>query len=111
MKIHIKDLRFDTIVGLLAHERLHAQAVCLHVKIAYDFDGTHFIDYAKVCELIQEDMQTQKYVLLEEALEGIYRKILSAYPKASKIFIKISKPTIIKNALVGVSRTFRPPQN
>jgi len=111
MKIHIKDLHFKTIIGILEHERIHPQTVSLHVKIVYLFDGSHFIDYAKVCELIIQNMQEQKYGLVEEALEGITQKIIEQYPKISKISLKIYKPTIIENALVGVSRTFHLPKN
>lgn len=106
MKIHIKDLRFETIIGILEHERSHPQPVCLHVKIVYPYEGGTFIDYAKVCELITQTMQEQKYGLLEVALEGVYRKIVGEYPNISKISLKIFKPTILKNATVGVSRTF-----
>jgi len=111
MKIHIKDLRFEAILGILEHERIHPQPVCLHVKIVYPFNGNSFIDYANVCELITQNMQEQKYGLLEVALEGIYRKIAGEYPNISKISLKIFKPTILKNATVGVSRTFHLPQN
>lgn len=111
MKIHIENLTFETIVGILEEERQTPQRVCLHVSIAYDFDGTRFIDYAHVCQLITEQMQTQKYHLLEEALEGIYCKILSHYPYMTKISLKILKPTILENALVGVSHTFKVAKN
>ncbi|MBP9491657.1 MAG: dihydroneopterin aldolase [Sulfurospirillum sp.] len=111
MKIHIKDLTFETIVGLLETERVTPQKVSLHVKITYDFDGTHFIDYAQVCALITKEMQIQRYFLLEEALEGIYSKILSNYPYIRKISLKIFKPTILSNALVGVSHTFKVDKN
>lgn len=111
MTIHIKDLTFETIVGILEIERITPQKVSLHVKIVYDFDGEHLIDYAHVCAMIQTDMQAQKYFLLEEALEGISQKILSFYPYAHKITLKIFKPTILPNALVGVSRTFKTKKN
>jgi len=111
MKIHIKDLCFETIIGILEHERVFPQPVSLHVKITYPFDGTSFIDYAKVCQLIIQDMQVQKYGLVEEALEGITQKIIGHYPNISKISLKICKPTIIENAIVGVSRTFYLPKN
>jgi len=111
MKIHINDLRFETIIGILEHERVHPQLVCLHVKITYPFDGSHFIDYAQVCQLITQDMQERKYGLVEEALEGITQKMIEHYPNISKITVKIFKPTIIENAIVGVSRTFHLPQN
>ena len=111
MKIHIEDLTFQTIVGILETERETPQQVSLHVKINYHVDGTHFIDYAHVCRLITEDMQAQKYFLLEEALEGIYSKILLHYPYMRKLSLKILKPTILENALVGVSRTFKVDKN
>lgn len=111
MKIHIEDLTFETIIGILETERLVPQRVSLHVKIKYHFDGNHFIDYAHVCALIQEDMQRQKYFLVEEALEGLYSKILFHYPYMRKISLKILKPSILENALVGVSRTFKVGKN
>jgi dihydroneopterin aldolase len=111
MKIHIKDLRFEAILGILEHERIHPQPVCLHVKISYHFDGHAFIDYAKVCELIIQNMQEQKYGLVEVALEGICHKIAGEYPNISKISLKIFKPTILENATVGVSRTFHLTKN
>lgn len=111
MTIHIKDLTFETIVGILETERKTAQKVSLHVKIVYNFDGERFIDYANICAMIQTNMQAQKYFLLEEALEGISQKLLSSYPYIRKITLKIFKPTILPNALVGVSRTFKTKKN
>lgn len=111
MTIHIKDLRFETIIGILESERLCPQTVCLHIKITYEYNETSFIDYANVCSLIETQMKTAKYLLLEEAIEEIYAKVLHFYPFLSKFSIKIMKPTILPNAHVGVSRTFKTVKN
>lgn len=111
MTIHIEDLRFEAIIGILESERLCPQIVSLHVTITYDYNERSFIDYANVCSLIETHMQTAKYFLLEEAIEGIYAKVLHFYPFLTKITIKITKPTILPNALVGVSHTFKTSEN
>jgi dihydroneopterin aldolase len=111
MVIHIENLSFDTIVGILPFERETPQSVILHVKIKYDFNGKDFIDYAHVCQCIQDDMNSKHYLLLEDALDGIYKTLLISYPYMKSIRIKIFKPTILQNAIVGVSHTFKIDKN
>jgi dihydroneopterin aldolase len=111
MVVHIDHLSFDAIVGILPFEREIPQKIVLHVKIKYDFNGKDFIDYAHVCTLIENDMKEKQYALLEEALEGIYTKLFATYPYMRSIRLKIFKPTIIPNAIVGVSRTFKTDKN
>ena len=106
MIIRIKKLTFDAIVGILPHEREMAQGVCVNAKITYDFTKTKFIDYAHVCQLIEEDMKKKRYLLLEEALKGVYETILDAYPFLQSMRLKIFKPTILPNAIVGLCHTF-----
>lgn len=107
MVVRIDHLSFHAIVGILPFEREIPQQLLLHVKIKYDFNGKDFIDYAHVCRCIEEDMNAKQYGLLEDALEGIYTMLLSLYPYMKSIRIKIFKPTILPNAIVGVSRTFK----
>ena len=53
MRIIIKDLTFETIVGILEKERHTPQKVILHVKIDYAYAGENFIDYANVCTFFE----------------------------------------------------------
>ena len=58
MQIIIKNLTFETIVGILEEERRTPQNVLLHVKIDYAYDGENFIDYAKVSAFLEAEMQS-----------------------------------------------------
>ncbi|WP_263832216.1 dihydroneopterin aldolase [Sulfurospirillum oryzae] len=105
MHILIKNLTFETIVGILEKERLTPQKVILHVKIDYVYHGENFIDYAKVCTFLETEMNQMNYFLLEDALDDLSQKLKLSYPQINKMKIKIFKPDILPNAMVGVSRT------
>lgn len=111
MQIHIDNLTFETIVGILEKERLTPQKVTLHVKIAYDYQGGNFIDYAKVSAFLESEMNVMCYFLLEDALKDLSQKLKVFYPQMSKLKLKISKPDILPNAIVGVSHTIYYSQN
>ena len=111
MTIRIKNLTFEAIVGILPFERETPQSVCIDVKIHYDFNGNNMVDYAHLCHIIKENMMTKHYFLLEEALDGLYQLILFYYPHVTSVKLKIFKPTVLKDAIVGVSHTFVPNKN
>jgi len=50
-------------------------------------------------------MKQMSYFLLEDALIDLSQKLKVLYPQMSKIKLKIFKPTILPNAMVGVSYT------
>ena len=105
MQIIIHDLTFETIVGILEQERHTPQKVVLHVKITYDYTSDNFINYAKVSAFLETEMHQMSYFLLEDALIDLSQKLKVLYPQMSKIKLKIFKPTILPNAMVGVSYT------
>jgi dihydroneopterin aldolase len=105
MQIIIENLTFETIVGILEKERHMPQKVVLHVKISYDYDGNNMIDYAKVSAFLETKMNQLRYLLLEDALIDLSQKLKILYPQMSKIKLKIFKPDILSNAMVGVSHT------
>jgi len=111
MQIHIQNLTFETIVGILEEERLTPQNVTLHVKISYDYHEDHFIDYAKVSAFLESEMNAMRYFLLEDALKDLSQKLKVFYPQISKLKLKILKPDILPNAIVGVSHTIYYAQN
>jgi len=106
MTIHIDNLTFETIIGLLPFERLKAQKVLVNVTIDYDYTDNQYLDYAELISLIQEDMHQAQYLLLETALDQIAKKLLTNYPLIEKIDLKITKPDIIPNANVSLSQTY-----
>jgi dihydroneopterin aldolase len=108
MTIHIENLVFETIIGLLAFERLKAQKVIINLTIDYCYIENQYLDYAEIVSFIQNDMLANKYLLLETALDEIAKKLLSKYPPIEKINLKITKPNIISNARVSLSQTYHP---
>jgi dihydroneopterin aldolase len=107
MTIYIESLSIDTIIGILNFERNSKQKVLIDVRIEYDYREENFIDYSKVAEKIEYMLEDRKYGLLEEAIADIGGSLISDYPQIEKLYIKISKPDIIKNASVAVSKEWR----
>lgn len=103
-KIHIEDLTINTIIGILDFERVSKQRVIVNLEIIYDYKDKSFIDYSLVIERVKELFYKNNYRLLEEAIESIGSNLISLYPKITSLYIKISKPDIIKNASVSLSK-------
>jgi len=99
--IVIEDLTFKAILGLLEKERNEEQLVVINAKIDYE-DKNNFIDYAKVCDLMQSIVQEGRFKLVEEAADKIVTELEKNFPQMKKLYLNIKKPEILKNALVGV---------
>ena len=106
MTIHIEELTFECIIGILDFERVTPQKVIINLEIEYNFEQDNFIDYVDIIKLIEEQMIEKKYGLLETAIEELTQKIISKYSKITKLNLKISKPNIIKNAKVSISKNY-----
>lgn len=104
MTIHIEELTFECIIGILDFERVTPQEVIVNLKLTYDYVQDEFINYAEVIEFIQERMISGKYELLETAINEIIEILALQYPHSDSIELKISKPNIIKNAKVSLSK-------
>ena len=98
-RIIIENLTFETIIGILDFERNTPQKVVINSKILYEGE---FVDYAKVCEIIEKNMKEKKFELIEDALEFLIDKLKKEFPQIKEIFLQIKKPTILKNAEIGV---------
>lgn len=107
MTIHIESLSFDAIIGILDFERLTPQKVMVDVTIDYHYTRDAFINYAEVAEIIQSMMISNQYELLEEALEDISKNIIDNYSQINSLFLKISKPNILPNAVVSLSKHYK----
>lgn len=102
MKINIEKLSFECIIGILPFERETAQKVVVDISFEYDFCDNIHIDYAAVCTEVQNLMKTNKFELLETAVDEICKKLNSVY-EIEELFVKISKPDILPNCIVSVS--------
>jgi 7,8-dihydroneopterin aldolase/epimerase/oxygenase len=102
MTIHIEDLRFKCIIGLLEFERHTPQEIIVALELDYDYTDT-FINYAELAGLIEAHLQEKKYELLETALNELFETISTQYSLITRLFIKITKPDILPNCRVCVS--------
>ena len=104
MTIHIEALTFDVIIGLLDFERDKPQQVIIDLEATYNYADEQFIDYADVSYLIQNELKTERYELLEEALLGVKSVLYTTYPQLKTLSLKISKPDILPHCNVALSQ-------
>jgi len=106
MTIHIEDLTFDVIIGLLDFERDRPQRVIINLQASYDYNDDQFIDYADMVLLIQNELKEKRYELLENALLGLQEVLTTTYPDLQTLSLKISKPDILSQCTVSLSKTW-----
>ena len=106
MTIHIEDLTFDVIIGLLDFERDRPQRVIINLEASYDYSDDEFIDYADMVLLIQNELKEKRYELLENALLGLKEVLYTTYPHLQALSLKISKPDILADCTVSLSKTW-----
>ena len=106
MTIHIENLTFETIIGILDFEREKPQRVIVNLQASYDYNENQFIDYADMVLLIQSDLKNKRYQLLETALTELQALIYTTYPNLQALSLKIAKPDILSNCNVALSETW-----
>jgi dihydroneopterin aldolase len=97
----IEKLEFETIIGLLEKERKIPQKIEIWAKIEIKYKRNLLIDYMQIIKTIKEVLIDGKFFTVEEALLSLCDKISAINPKIKKIFLKILKPQIIENTVVG----------
>ena len=106
MTIHIEALTFDVIIGLLDFERDRPQRVIIDLEASYLYEDDLFIDYAEMVILIKDELKVKRYELLENALLGLKELLYTTYPKLQTLVLKISKPDILPECNVSLSKTW-----
>ncbi len=107
MKILIENFTFDTIIGILEHERTIAQKVTIDCTIDYPYSDGHFINYAEVAETIEMTMNKEQFELIETALEILSVTLKKQFPLIKELSLTIRKPNILPHCSVGVQRTIQ----
>ncbi|NQY23553.1 MAG: dihydroneopterin aldolase [Campylobacteraceae bacterium] len=102
MKIQIKELSFNCIIGILPIERIKEQKVIINASFIYTYQKDSFIDYSLVANDIKNIMINKKFELLEDALLFIKNDLETSY-KMKKLRLKITKPDILPDCFVSVS--------
>ncbi len=106
MTIHIDDLQFDVIIGLLDFERDRPQRVIIDLEASYTYSNENFINYADMVSLIQRELKEKRYALLEEALLGLKERLYTSYPQLKTLKLKLAKPDILKECSVALSHSW-----
>ena len=105
MTICIQNLSFKAILGILDFERISTQNVEVECEINYRYkkEQNNYIDYAKVASLIESTMKSEKFFLIEDALESLFFILKDKFPQIESAKITICKPDIIPNCRVCVT--------
>ena len=106
MTIHIEALTFDVIIGLLDFERDRPQRVIIDIEASYEYKDDQFIDYAEMVTEIKDELKVKRYGLLENALLGLKDLLCTTYPQLRTLVLKISKPDILPECNVSLSKTW-----
>jgi len=106
MTIFIEDLKFQTIIGILDFERLKPQDVIINLTITYQYKDT-FINYADIAALIKTDMKNKRYLLLEDALMELSKKLKDNFSAIEKLSLRITKPSILPDCKVSVEEIYQ----
>jgi len=105
LTIHIKELSFEAIIGILEHERQTPQRVMVDIDMEYEYQEGNFINYAVVAEDIERMIVSNQYHLLEDAVIDIENDLSKKYEKLLKsLYIEIKKPDILGNCVVSLSK-------
>lgn len=102
MKIQIKNLTFNCIIGILDFERIEEQEVIINCSLEYTYTKENFINYAEVANTIESIMKLKKFELLEEAIIFIELQLNKQYT-ITNLRLEIAKPNIIDNCQVSLS--------
>jgi len=100
ISIVIKNLEFETIIGVLDFERVKAQKVIINSEIIYEYQN-EYLDYAKVVEIIKNILQTKEFEIIEDSLNYICSYLKNEFLNIKKIKLEILKPDILKDCTVG----------
>ena len=102
MRVHIDELKFQCIIGILDFERTKAQDVILNLTIDYEYKD-EFINYADVVNLLKSTMIQKKFLLIEDALADLSKTLKKEFLKINTLSLKITKPSILPDCKVSVS--------
>lgn len=103
MRIELRALTFECIIGILDFERETPQRIIIDAAMEYDYVPGNFLDYAAVADTIRDVMRTEAFGLIEEALTTLSETLKSRFPAMRSLRLTIQKPDILPDASVCVS--------
>ena len=102
MIIHIEDLKFQCIIGILDFERKSPQDVIINFTCQYNYKN-EYINYVNIVNILKKTMILNKYELIEDATLSLKSEIIKKFPLITSYTIKITKPSILADCRVSVS--------
>ena len=106
MIIHVEDLKFQCIIGILDFERTSPQDVIVNLTIDYNNENG-FINYADIVQIIKENMIKSEFLLIEDALDSLNLKLVKEFSSIKSLDLKITKPSILSDCKVSVSNHYK----
>ncbi|MCK4738027.1 MAG: dihydroneopterin aldolase [Sulfurimonas sp.] len=106
MIIHVEDLKFQCIIGILDFERTTPQDVIVNLTIDYNNENS-FINYADIVQIIKENMIKSEFLLIEDALDSLNLKLVKEFSSIKSLDLKITKPSILPDCKVSVSNHYK----
>jgi dihydroneopterin aldolase len=111
--VFVRALALDCVIGVEAHERASAQRVVVDLDIETDCrlaarsDAVELaLDYAAVATRTKELVESSEFTLIETLAGRVSEMILSSFPRADRVTVRVSKPMAVANAAaVGVEIT------
>lgn len=87
--VHIHNLVFETILGILEFERLKPQKISVDLDLFYtELPNKAYLDYMEIQEIIQNTMREKQYLLIEDALKDLSQILKTRYKKISELFFE-----------------------
>ncbi len=105
MTIQIEDLNFQCIIGILDFERVTLQDIVINMSINYNYTN-QFINYVDVTDLVKTTIKKGKFLLIEDALSSLSKKLKKEFPLINTLDLKITKPSILPDCKVSVSNSY-----
>ena len=106
MTIHVEDLKFQCIIGILDFERVTPQDVIVNLTIDYKYEN-NFINYADIVQIIKKMMINNQFELIEDAINAINLNLIKEYKSIKSLNLKITKPSILPDCMVSVSDSYK----
>ncbi|MDR3163045.1 MAG: dihydroneopterin aldolase [Helicobacteraceae bacterium] len=103
MRLNLRNLSFEAIIGVLPNERERLQRVVANAEIDYAYSRGRFLDYALVARLIEMEITNGGFALIEDALGAVAAKILSLSGDIKRVKLSIEKPEALPNAAASLS--------
>lgn len=102
--VFIRNLTFDTIIGILPAERITAQPICINIAVTVNIRAAaksqslaDTLDYAALAGKIESYTKTEKFLLVEALAEGIAHITLQE-PLAEAVEVEVNKPNALSKA-------------